>query len=171
MVIDKEYTYAQGDLTGVGSPSQDDGSTTGGVVVAGSRKKKRSPKKKRVASKGKKSGISHQDTMENRVQVQFRIGEALVAKMDAAADEDSVTRNDWLIEATLDKLNGRTNGVSRNFSQSEVTANRIPILFRVGEKVRDVIDKEVDSGAISSRTMWMIEAILARLEGYDFQGL
>lgn len=137
--------------------------------MAGS--KKRSPKRKRVTKKGK-SGITHQDTMENRVQVQFRIGEALVAKMDAAADCDGVTRNDWLIEATLDKLNGRTNGVY-NFSQNEVTANRIPILFRVGEKVRDVIDKEVESGSISSRTMWMIEAILARIEseGYEFKGL
>lgn len=134
---------------------------------------------------------------EDRVQIQFRLGEALVAKIDAAAEADTealleekealrkqkkkkytdderkllegpdrVTRNDWLAQACSMKLKGEGNaGV---FIASEVTAQRAPILFRVPPDLKKDIDKDWKAKKISSRTMWIVEAILARLSAYTF---
>lgn len=137
--------------------------------MAGSTKRKKSPKQRLATSRGK-SGITHRDTIEDRVQIQFRIGEVLVNKMDAVADATGMTRNDWLIKTVLEKLNGAANGAT-TFVKSDITVNRIPILFRVGKKVRDAIDREVKGSKVSSRTTWMIEAILSGVEGYEFSGL
>jgi len=105
-------------------------------------------------------------TRKERVQIQFRLGEALVAKVDAAAEEEKCTRNDWLVEACTMKLKGE--GQPGAFLASEVTVKRIPILFRVGTRVKKAIDKDWQSKHISSRTMWIVEAILARLSNYEF---
>jgi len=113
-----------------------------------------------------KSDMSYRDAKEDRVQIQFRLGSALVAKIDAATEEEGCTRNDWLVEACVMKLKGEGNpGV---FRASEVTRARIPILFRVGSKVKKAIDKDWKSNGISSRTMWIVEAILTRLDNYTF---
>lgn len=110
--------------------------------------------------------LSYQDTREHRVQIQFRLGTALVGKIDAAAEADGVTRNDWIVEACLEKLRGEGNAGA--FRASEVTANRQPVLFRVGAKIKKAIDKDWKDKGISSRTMWIIEAILVRLDNYEF---
>lgn len=133
---------------------------------------------------------------EVRVQIQFRLGEALVSKIDAAADAeteallkkkaeirkkktltsderrilegpDRVTRNDWLAKACDMKINGE--GQAGVFIASEVTAKRVPILFRVKPSLKKSIDKDWKAHKISSRTMWIVEAILARLSGYQFE--
>jgi hypothetical protein len=110
--------------------------------------------------------MSYRATREDRVQIQFRLGGALVAKVDAAAEVESCTRNDWLVDACKMKLKGE--GQPGAFLASEVTAGRIPILFRVGKKIKKTIDKDWQSNGISSRTMWIVEAILARLSNYEF---
>jgi hypothetical protein len=124
-------------------------------------------------SKGKKKKrkpngvLTISDAKDDRVQIQFRIGRALVDKIDKAAEVDEVKRNDWMIDAVISKLNDQHS--PGPFTATEVTANRIPILFRVGRKVRDRIDRDVKRGNISSRTMWMIEAILSHLDNYEFE--
>lgn len=105
--------------------------------------------------------VTYRETREDRVQIQFRVGSALVAKIDAATQVENCTRNDWLVEACMMKLRGV--GKPGVFLASEVTAARIPILFRVGSKIKKAIDKDWQSQGISSRTMWIVEAILARL--------
>jgi sporulation-control protein spo0M len=114
----------------------------------------------------KAEAMSYRETREDRVQIQFRLGEALVAKVDAAAEVEQCTRNDWLVEACTMKLAGK--GQPGAFLASEVTAGRIPILFRVGKKIKKAIDKDWQGHRISSRTMWIVEAILARLSNYEF---
>jgi hypothetical protein len=133
---------------------------------------------------------------EDRVQIQFRLGEALVAKIDAAAEAetevlkelkatyrkkktltsderrvlegpDRVTRNDWLAKACQMKIDGE--GHPGIFVASEVTARRVPILFRVKPLLKKSIDKDWKAKKISSRTMWIVEAILARLSAYTFE--
>jgi hypothetical protein len=112
---------------------------------------------------------------QERVQIQFRLGEALVSKIDAAAeaetDEDGnpapQTRNDWLVDACVKKLKGE--GRAGVFVASEVTARRVPILFRVDPRIKKAIDKDWKGKKISSRTMWIVEAILARLTGYEWE--
>jgi predicted HicB family RNase H-like nuclease len=110
--------------------------------------------------------LSFTETKSDRVQIQFRIGEALVGKIDRAAAAEGVSRNDWIIEAVRNHLvNGSRSGT---FNAVDVSAYRIPILFRVGSKVRDEIDKVVVEKNITNRTMWILDAILAALENYDF---
>lgn len=101
-----------------------------------------------------------------RVQIQFRLGASLVAKIDAAAEADNTTRNDWLVGACLDKLAGK--GSPGAFVASEVTADRLPILFRVSGETKRRIDADYKAKGISSRTMWIVEAILGKLDEYDF---
>lgn len=115
----------------------------------------------------KTEAMSYRETREDRVQIQFRLGGALVAKIDAATEVEGCTRNDWLVEACTMKLRGE--GKPGAFLASEVTAHRIPILFRVGSKIKKAIDKDWQSKNISSRTMWIVEAILARLDTYTFE--
>jgi hypothetical protein len=114
----------------------------------------------------KAEAVTYRETREDRVQIQFRLGSALVSKIDAATEVEGCTRNDWLVDACKMKLAGEGNPGA--FLASEVTAARIPILFRVGVKIKQAIDKDWQSNGISSRTMWIVEAILARLDNYEF---
>jgi hypothetical protein len=118
-----------------------------------------------------RSDSSHKEVVmpprEERIQIQFRLSPILVSKIDAAAEAEECTRNDWLVDACVQKLNGE--GQDGVFLASEVSPmKRIPILFRVNKRIRKAIDKDWQSKRISCRTMWIIEAILGRLSTYNF---
>jgi len=153
--------------------------------VAGSTKKKktspRRKKKKASRKRGRKTKFTVRSVTEDKVQIQFRVGQRLVNKMDAVAqahvDEETgrnvpQSRNEWLINAVMRKLRGKA--PIAEFSrrvQLDSTKERIPILFRVGSKIRDAIDQAVERESVPSRTAWMIEAILAGIEGWTFDGI
>jgi uncharacterized protein (DUF1778 family) len=111
-------------------------------------------------------GLSITDTKTDRVQIQFRCGIAIVEKIDRAAGADGIKRNDWLIKAVIDALGNGIQSVAYN--PKDMTANREPILFRVGARVRKEIDKAWKKEGISNRTTWILSAILASLDKYDF---
>lgn len=110
--------------------------------------------------------VTPRSATPTRVQIQCRLGSLLVAKIDAAAQADDTTRNDWLVGACLDKLAGK--GSPGAFVASEVTADRQPVLFRISGDTKKRIDADYRTKGISSRTMWIIEAILGKLDEYDF---
>jgi hypothetical protein len=102
------------------------------------------------------------DRGKQRVQIQFRAGAALISRIDEAADEDQITRNYWLCRACLRHL--RRKRKPGRFSAVEITSQRLPVLFRLPAEDRDRIDQQCAASGMSSRTMWLIEAILAELE-------
>jgi hypothetical protein len=101
-----------------------------------------------------------------RVQIQFRLGARLLSKIDAAAEEERITRNEWLMRACVDKL-ARV-GVPGVFNAAELTAERVPVLFRVHADLKRLIDRDYQGNDISTRTMWLVEAILGSLSQYKF---
>ena len=115
--------------------------------------------------------LSFQEVKSDRVQIQFRIGSAIVDKIDRAAQAESkdkekpVSRNNWLISAVQEFLKNPKPG---SFDAVEISANRVPILFRVGSLVRTEIDRTVAAMNIDNRTTWILAAILSKLENYDF---
>lgn len=119
---------------------------------------------------GKAEAVSYTDIRdEDRVQIQFRLGAQLIAKIDKAAKIDGCTRNDWLVKACLIKLRGE--GTGGAFFADMVSANRLPILFRISSKIRDAIDAEWKSAGISNRTLWIVEAILGHISTYKNLGI
>jgi len=113
------------------------------------------------------TSLSDDDIDDERIQIQFRLGSALVAKIDRVAKFEKWTRNDWLVDACVRKLKGE--GEPGVFIASELTNSRIPVLFRVGSKIRQAIDEDYKAKGITSRTMWVVEAILASLAQYEFE--
>ena len=105
--------------------------------------------------------LSADDIRSDRVQIQFRLGRAIVERIEAAADKEGLTRNEWLCQAALNKLSGI--GEPGAFSAKEIEANRVPLLFRVGRAVQEAIDADYQKEGISCRTSWLLDAILAGL--------
>jgi uncharacterized protein (DUF1778 family) len=108
--------------------------------------------------------VSFQEMKTDRVQIQFRIGSAVVELIDRAAKAEEVSRNNWLIAAVQEFLE---NPKPSRYDVT-TTANRVPILFRVGSRVREEIDKTVAAMEIDNRTTWILAAIMSKLENYDF---
>jgi hypothetical protein len=106
---------------------------------------------------------------DDRMQLQIRVGEKLIANLDSAVDwrnylkaeGDSDTRTSFACDAIQARLDGYCWEPGRT-TADVLVGNRKPLLVRVTRDMMKAIDTACEAEGVT-RTVWVLDALLAEL--------
>lgn len=93
--------------------------------------------------------------------IQFRVGKELKQRIQQQALTSNLNLGEWMIAAIFERFKQNCENSKYKTSAHELMANRQKVSFWVSRNLRDQIDKETKT---TTRTTWLIDACLAKLE-------
>lgn len=93
--------------------------------------------------------------------VQFRLGEALLSRVDHAARVAELSRNQWLVDAIQELLDSGKPRPYR-FTARQLLKDKITTMVRVDGLTLELMDEQCDDANIA-RTVFLLDACLTKL--------
>lgn len=127
------------------------------------------PKKGKTKDKPKKKRKTKKQP-DDRMQLQIRVGEKLIANLDTAVawrnhlkaeNSEADTRTSFACDAIQARLDGGSWEPGRT-TADVLVGNRKPLLVRVARDMMKAIDAACEAEGVT-RTVWVLDALLAEL--------
>lgn len=101
--------------------------------------------------------------VDAKYAIQFRIGKRFLERVTAAAENEGISRNTWIMEAIQRRLKRPDRSCRYKVSADELMSERLAIMVRVDELTLELLNEAAEESGADSRTIWIVDACLASL--------